>query len=503
MDPNIKRRIILVILVLNYTMMGLVAGSIAFQVKHKYGGRQKSLSRLSALKAHDVRRHGRMLSALELPLGGNGAPSETGLYYTRIGIGVPSNDYYVQVDTGSDLLWVNCVGCKNCPQKSDLVELTQYNPQRSTTSELITCDQEFCISQFEGQPLPGCTAKEACPYRVTYGDGSTTTGYYVQDYIHFVRVSNSNQTQDAKGTAVFGCGAIQSGGLGSSSTALDGLIGFGQANSSVLSQLASSGKVKKIFSHCLDSIHGGGIFAIGEVVQPKVGTTPLVPKQAHYNVNMKAIEVGGDVLQLPTDVFETGDHKGTIIDSGTTLAYVPDAVYQQLMTKIFSEQPNLKLETVQKQFTCFKYSANVDGGFPAVTFHFEDSLTLTAYPHEYLFENEEDQWCVGWQNGGLQSKDGKYITLLGDLVLSNKLVVYDLVNQVIGWTEWNCSSSIKVKDDQSQATYSVHAEDLGSSSTLTTGKVVTLCISLMMLLHIFNSNSLDINIYSSFKERPT
>jgi hypothetical protein len=25
-----------------------------------------------------------------------------------------------------------------------------------------------------------------------------------------------------------------------------------------------------------------------------------------------------------------------------------------------------------------------------------------------------------------------------DLVLSNKLVVYDLENQVIGWTEYNC-----------------------------------------------------------------
>ncbi|KAK6915183.1 Xylanase inhibitor, C-terminal [Dillenia turbinata] len=483
MDLNTLWWIILVSLIANYTMMGLVSGNIAFQVKHKYGGREKSLSRLSTLKGHDVRRHGRLLSALELPLGGNGAPSETGLYYTRIGIGFPSNDYYVQVDTGSDLLWVNCVGCKNCPRKSDLVELTQYDPQLSPTSELVTCDQEFCISQFEGQLLPGCTAKEACPYKVTYGDGSSTTGYYVKDYIHFERVSNFNQTQDANGTAIFGCGAIQAGGLGSSSTALDGLIGFGQANSSVLSQLASSGKVKKIFSHCLDSIHGGGIFAIGEVVQPKVKTTPLVAKQAHYNVNMKAIEVGGDVLQLPTDIFGTGDHKGAIIDSGTTLAYVPDAVYKQLMTKIFSQQPNLKLELVQKQFACFVYSGNVDDGFPTVSFHFEDSLTLTTYPHEYLFENEEDQWCVGWQNGGLQSKDGKYITLLGDLVLSNKLVVYDLVNQVIGWTEYNCSSSIKVKDDQSEATYSVHAEDLGLASTFKTGKLVTLCISLM-LLHI-------------------
>jgi Xylanase inhibitor N-terminal len=67
--------------------------------------------------------------------------------------------------------------------------------------------------------------------------------------------------------------------LGSSSEALDGILGFGQSNTSVLSQLASTSKVKKVFSHCLDTVKGGGIWAIGDVVQPKVKTTPLVPDQ--------------------------------------------------------------------------------------------------------------------------------------------------------------------------------------------------------------------------------
>lgn len=74
------------------------------------------------------------------------------------------------------------------------------------------------------------------------------------------------------------CGAQQSGELGSSQQALDGILGFGQSNSSMLSQLASAKKVKKIFSHCLDGSQGGGIFAIGEVVQPKVQTTPMIPE---------------------------------------------------------------------------------------------------------------------------------------------------------------------------------------------------------------------------------
>lgn len=47
----------------------------------------------------------------------------------------------------------------------------------------------------------------------------------------------------------------------------------------MLSQLSSSGKVKKIFAHCLDSKNGGGIFAVGDVVLPEVKTTPLVPNQ--------------------------------------------------------------------------------------------------------------------------------------------------------------------------------------------------------------------------------
>lgn len=44
--------------------------------------------------------------------------------------------------------------------------------------------------------------------------------------------------------------------------------------------------------------------------------------------------MGGDVLQLPTDVFDAGDQKGTIIDSGTTLAYLPEEVYDPMLKKV-------------------------------------------------------------------------------------------------------------------------------------------------------------------------
>ncbi|KAJ7973640.1 Aspartic proteinase-like protein 2 [Quillaja saponaria] len=479
MDLSLVGILILGVLILESA--GLAYGNLVFPVHHKFKGLQKSLS---ALKAHDIQRRGRILSAVDLNLGGNGHPSETGLYFATIGIGSPSKNYYVQVDTGSDILWVNCVECTNCPKKSDIgIELTLYDPKSSKTSELVTCDQDFCTSTYDGNVTPGCKAQYPCRYKVVYGDGSSTAGYFVKDYLKFDRVSGNLQTAPTNGSVIFGCGAKQTGGFGKSSQALDGILGFGQANSSMISQLAISGKVKKIFSHCLDNVNGGGIFSIGEVVQPRVNTTALVPNQAHYNVIMKAIEVDGDVLELPTDIFESGDGKGTIIDSGTTLAYFPDLVYEPLMTKILGQQPGLKLQTVQDQFTCFQYTGNVDDGFSTVKFHFEDSLSLMVYPHDYLFQIREDVWCVGWQKSGMQSKGGSAMTILGDLVLSNKLVLYDLDNQVIGWTEYNCSSNIKVKDEKSGTVYTVGAHNISSASSVLIGRMLTFFLLLIGILN--------------------
>lgn len=56
--------------------------------------------------------------------------------------------------------------------------------------------------------------------------------------------------------------------------------------------------------------------------------------RAHYNVVLKEIEVGGDVLTLPSDTFDNGVRKGTIIDSGTTLAYLPQLVNEALIPKV-------------------------------------------------------------------------------------------------------------------------------------------------------------------------
>lgn len=61
-------------------LLGLVlaaSGNVVFKVQNKFKleGRESSLT---AMRSHDARRHGRLLSAINLQLGGNGNPADTG-----------------------------------------------------------------------------------------------------------------------------------------------------------------------------------------------------------------------------------------------------------------------------------------------------------------------------------------------------------------------------------------------------------------------------------------
>lgn len=54
----------------------------------------------------------------------------------------------------------------------------------------------------------------------------------------------------------------------------------------------------------------------------------------HYSVNMMAVEVGHQFLNLSVDVFMNGESNGVIIDTGLTLAYLPEVIYSPLVRKV-------------------------------------------------------------------------------------------------------------------------------------------------------------------------
>lgn len=78
---RVRGLILIIVSLFSIQLCCLVSSSNAnmvFPVQRKFKGPHESLD---AIKAHDARRHGRFLSAVDVPLGGNGLPSSTGFAF--------------------------------------------------------------------------------------------------------------------------------------------------------------------------------------------------------------------------------------------------------------------------------------------------------------------------------------------------------------------------------------------------------------------------------------
>lgn len=89
---------------------------------------------------------------------------------------------------------------------------------------------------------------------------------------------------ELESTVSFGCqcrcSIYQYGDLTRTTVALDGIFGFGRGEFSVISQLSSRGITPKVFSHCLKGgENGGGILVLGEILEPSIVYSPLIPSQ--------------------------------------------------------------------------------------------------------------------------------------------------------------------------------------------------------------------------------
>ncbi|EEE60740.1 hypothetical protein OsJ_14268 [Oryza sativa Japonica Group] len=154
-----------------------------FQVRRKFsimGGGCKG-SDIGALQTHDRNRHLSRLVAADFSLGGLGgiSTSSTG-YMLQCSFG---SIHFFLVDTGSSAFWVNCIPCKQCPRKSDILKkLTLYDPRSS----------------------PECNTSLLCPFIATYADGGSTIGAFVTDLVHYNQLSGNGLTQSTNTSLTFG-----------------------------------------------------------------------------------------------------------------------------------------------------------------------------------------------------------------------------------------------------------------------------------------------------------
>ncbi|CAL5326184.1 unnamed protein product [Camellia sinensis] len=346
-----------------------------------------------------------------------------GYYTTRLWIGTPPQKFALIVDTGSTVTYVPCSTCEQCGRHQD----PKFQPDLSSTYQPVKCNVDCTCDGDRGQ----------CVYDRQYAEMSSSSGVLGEDIISF-----GNESALAPQRAVFGCENVETGDLYSQHA--DGIMGLGHGDLSVVDQLVDRGVISDSFSLCYGGMDvGGGAMILGGISPPAnmVFSRSDPARSPYYNIELKEMHVAGKKLSLNPSVFD-GKY-GTILDSGTTYAYLPEAAFQAFKDAIVKELHSLKqIRGPDPNYNdiCFSGAGSdvsqLSKTFPIVDMVFGNGQKLSLSPENYLFRHSKAHgaYCLGiFQNG----KDPT--TLLGGIVVRNTLVMYDREHEKIGFWKTNCS----------------------------------------------------------------
>ncbi|KAF5201074.1 Aspartyl protease apcb1 [Thalictrum thalictroides] len=304
---------------------------------------------------------------------------------------------------------------------------------------------------------------------------SSSSGVLGEDIVFF---GNGSALEPQR--AVFGCENEETGDLYSQHA--DGIMGLGRGQLSILDQLVDKGVIGDSFSLCYGGMGvGGGAMVLGGITPPTdmVYSHSNPVRSPYYNIELKELHVAGKPLKLKPEIFN-GKH-GTVLDSGTTYAYLPEAAFLAFKDAIMKNLNHLKqIRGPDPNYNdiCFSGAGSVvaelSKTFPAVDMVFDGGNKLSLAPENYLFRHSKvhGAYCLGiFQNG----KDPT--TLLGGIVVRNTLVTYDRENEKVGFFKTNCSvlwDNVHIVGANSTKPSSTRNSTIGVSPTMApTGLPVT------------------------------
>ncbi|XAR51279.1 Nepenthesin [Bertholletia excelsa] len=340
----------------------------------------------------------------------------SGEYFSRIGVGRPAKPYYMVIDTGSDINWLQCEPCSDCYQQSDPVFL----PSQSSTYRSLSCKSPQCSAL----QISACRV-DSCLYQVSYGDGSFTVGEFATETLSFGNSGTAN------GVAL-GCGHDNEGLF----AAAAGLLGLGGGSLSLPSQIKASS-----FSYCLVDRDSSSSSTL-EFNSPRPGdsiTAPLLRNnrvRTYLYVGITGISVGGRPLNIPESVFavDASGRGGIIVDSGTAVTRLKTEAYNSLRDTFASLTRNLPSSSGFAIFDkCYDLSSMQKIAVPTVSFRFAGGGTLRLRPENYLIPvDSSGKFCLAFA-----PTDGQ-LSIVGNIQQQGTRVSYDLAHSLVGFSPNKC-----------------------------------------------------------------
>jgi DNA-directed RNA polymerase subunit RPC12/RpoP len=368
------------------------------------------------------------------------------VYYVEIEIGTPPQYFEVQIDTGSSDLGIPYYKCSTCGKNK-----ATYNPTLSTSSSDISCkDHNLGIS------CPSCASGQQCQYTIEYEDSSGYTASVYNDTMIVGGLTIPNQLIGAITNEKTPDGPFEPKGV-------DGIMGVSFIDNSeifapdFIDSLASEGQIQNIFTMCLNlgfSTGTGGALTIGGEGPYKSGTYSYVPvlkmqgEYIFYTVNMTDMQVNGVSLNLPIIDYNRG---GAIVDSGTNDFYVGNKVYNAIKQVFLNNcsQSNLYgvctgVSSPSKTIfdgVCFTMTQAQVNAYPNLEVVLGDPsnmVKLSVAPSAYVVTG----YCSDSTKYSLSLFGAGGGTILGDVVMSGYSIVFDRVQDRVGFAPAiNCPSN--------------------------------------------------------------
>ncbi|KAJ6821016.1 aspartic proteinase Asp1-like [Iris pallida] len=374
----------------------------------------------------------RFSSSAVFPLIGNVYPH--GLYYASMLIGNPPMPYFLDVDTGSDLTWLQCdapcVSCSKGPHP-------YYRPAKN---RLVPCEHDTCVSlHVSTGEKHACDSPSQCDYEITYADDWSSLGVLVHDAFA-LRLANTSIVHPL---LAFGCGYDQQGTGANSPSPTDGVLGLGNGKSSILWQLRDQGVTKNVVGHCL-SRTGGGYLFFGDDLVPPTGMNWAPMSQSalrkYYSPGKASLYFGKHLLavkELPV-----------VLDSGSSYTYFTNQPYQAFLSalkKDLNKTPlkeafeDTSLPVCWKGSKPFKSVLDVKKYFRGLLLNFgsgRKAVQMEIPAENYLIITKHGNACLGILNGSeVELND---LNIIGDISMQDVMVVYDNEKERIGWVRTSC-----------------------------------------------------------------
>ncbi|KAH7571436.1 hypothetical protein JRO89_XS04G0053100 [Xanthoceras sorbifolium] len=307
--------------------------------------------------------------------------SDNGQYLMKFSIGTPPVDIYGIVDTGSDLMWTQCLPCEQCYKQTNPI----FNPALSSSYFNLSCQAAQCHLLVS----VSCSPQELCDYTYGYGSTALTKGVLSTETVTFGSTSFKN--------IVFGCGHNNTGGFNPNEM---GLVGLGGRDLSLASQVSSQLGAKK-FSYCLVPFH----------------TNPSTTSKMYF---------GNDGTVSKGNVF---------IDSGVPPILLPKDFYNRLEHEVKNA---IKLTPYQDPQLgtqlCYKGQTTIDA--PTLTAQFDGGAKVPLISTSTFISPKDGIFCFA-----MQPVDGDG-GIFGNFAQSNILVGYDLEKQTVSFKPTDCTKQV-------------------------------------------------------------